>query len=171
MKTLLKRLCKGLFGTPRDGLTMPLYRGRFDGLHELTEDYSIRVKVSGIPLDVTVKKGFVFDGASIPHGFWPFLGHPMTPPRVAAALIHDWLHKAQPVPKAVADIIYAKVQAMAGISYPSIAIEWIALVFFSGRYWRKNAQGNILDARRYGAIEFAAIPPQKNTKEREKEHE
>ena len=165
MKSLLQRVCRSLFGSART-LPMPKYQGRPDGLHELTEDYTVEVAVAGIKLIITVRQGFAFDGASIPPLIWPVLGHPMTPPRVAAALIHDWLHKSQVVSKWAADLIYAKVQAMCNIPYPSIVIEWIALVFFSSKYWRENAQGDILGAREYGLVDFRAIPPEQK-KERE----
>ncbi len=153
MKTFLQQLCKILFGGKSD-LQMPRYKGRKDGLHELVEDYKIKLRLLLVDYEIIVRSGFVFDGASIPRLLWSFIGHPMEPPRVAAALVHDWLHKAQVLPKYLVDIAYGVIQAMAGISYLSILIEYVALVFFSSRHWRENAKGNIIGARQYGHIDF-----------------
>ena len=171
MKTFLQQLCKALWGC-RGNALMPAYKGREDGLHELTEDYNIALTVLGISLNITVKKGFIFDGASVPRFLWTFIGHPMTPPRVAAALVHDWLHKSQVVPKWLTDIIYASVQVLTGIRYHRITLEYVALVLFSSRYWAENAKGDIELARRFGRIDFVANKPHLTTTESEKkEHE
>lgn len=48
----------------------------------LIEDYTFK--------NITVPRGFIFDGATIPKLFWKVHGHPFRPNFVAAALIHDY---------------------------------------------------------------------------------
>ena len=41
---------------------------------------------------ITVRKDFVFDGASIPRIFWSLIGAPQAGKHAHASLIHDWLY-------------------------------------------------------------------------------
>ena len=64
---------------------LPLKNGRE---WEIVEDYTY---VRG-SLRITVKKDFVFDGASIPRIFWRTIGPPMAGKYAHATLLHDELY-------------------------------------------------------------------------------
>lgn len=40
--------------------------------------------------EITIPKGFVTDGASIPKAVWSIIGHPFMPRFVEAAVVHDF---------------------------------------------------------------------------------
>lgn len=66
---------------------MPIYQGVKGSTVILVADW----RVSGILPDgrvfrIHVKKGFVFDGASIPRFLWRLCGHPLEAPRIAAEI-------------------------------------------------------------------------------------
>jgi hypothetical protein len=64
----------------------PLDKTRYQVTRELT------VKTSyGI---FNIPRGFIFDGASIPRIFWPFIGHPFNGKYIKSALVHDYLYDA-----------------------------------------------------------------------------
>ena len=62
--------------------------------------------VESLGYSVTVKKGFDFDGASIPKWLWSIYGSPLNGNYVVASLIHDGLYASQLVSKIVADNIF-----------------------------------------------------------------
>ena len=51
----------------------------------------------------TIPAGFKCDGASIPRAFWRIIGPPISCEYIDEAIIHDYLYRFQPVPRAVAD--------------------------------------------------------------------
>ena len=55
---------------------------------ELIEDYTYE----RAPIRITVREGFVYDGASIPRVFWRFIGPPAAGKYAHASLLHDWLY-------------------------------------------------------------------------------
>ncbi len=58
---------------------------------EVIEDYTYERG----PIRITVRKGFVYDGASIPRVFWRFIGPPAAGKYAHASLLHDWLYVHQ----------------------------------------------------------------------------
>jgi hypothetical protein len=58
---------------------------------KLAQDYSYTWNESGKECRITVKKGFIYDGASIPSWLWgfPLMLFPTHPRIVAGATIHD----------------------------------------------------------------------------------
>ena len=59
---------------------------------EVIEDYTYHLRSN---TRITVCKGFVYDGASIPRVFWRFIGPPAAGKYAHAALLHDWLYVRQ----------------------------------------------------------------------------
>lgn len=150
--TLVKHTCKTFFGTPKPGFGCPIIRGRADGLYELVEPYEVEVFDIGFVVCISLKPGFVFDGASVPRLLWFAAGEPMLPPRVAAALVHDWLYRSQVVSRDKADWYYAQLQAQAGRAYFRIALEWLALRFAGDAAWEENKLRGI--STDYGTITY-----------------
>ena len=52
---------------------------------------------------ILIKKGFVFDGASIPRFFWRIIGHPLDHEFIRAVLLHDGLYAAELLAQALSD--------------------------------------------------------------------
>jgi len=85
----------------------------------------------------TVPAGFETDGASIPRLLWRICGHPLTIPRLYAALVHDWLYSGGDVDatRKDADDLYRDLQIALGISKVKAYTEWSALRMFGGSHW------------------------------------
>ena len=153
MKEFLLSIVRLVFGVRDEHFSLPAYRGRMDGMHEVSETYEIGVFLFGNLYQFSILPGFIFDGASIPRLLWFAAGDPMQPPRVAAALVHDWLYRTGILPKWQADLIYGVIQAQAGRAYWRILVEYLALVFGGGKAWRDNrASGQQDEALTLGRI-------------------
>ena len=66
---------------------------------------------------VTVKKGFDFDGASIPKWLWSIYGSPLNGNYVVASLIHDGLYASQKVSKRISDKIFLDIMKQHGVGF------------------------------------------------------
>lgn len=146
---------------------MPSYCGvqGYPDVKELTSKFTCDIQVMGYPVEkgkmdyngeykFILKKGYRFDGASIPRFLWRLCGHPFQSPRDAAALVHDWLYASKTLPRAIADEIYASAQWSCGVSMWKIRIEKFILRFFGGRAWR-NVDANLERyALRMGSLEI-----------------
>ena len=153
MKKFIYFCIRPIFGIRDAYFSLPAYRGRMDGMHEVTETYEIGVFLFGTLYQFSILPGFVFDGASIPRLLWFAAGDPMQPPRVAAALVHDWLYRTGILPKWKADLLYGVIQAMAGRAYWRIIVEYLALVFGGGKAWLDNrASGQQEAALKLGRV-------------------
>ena len=71
--------------------------------------------VESLGYSVTVKKGFDFDGASIPKWLWSIYGSPLNGNYVVASLIHDGLYASQKVFKNIADKIFSDVKKQTNV--------------------------------------------------------
>ena len=78
-------------------------------------------------LRITVRKDFVFDGASIPRIFWSLIGAPQAGKHAHASLLHDWIY----VKKAGDGIIFTRKQAddLMLVMMKEDGVSW----------WRRNA--------------------------------
>jgi YD repeat-containing protein len=74
-------------------LTQPINRPVGERTYELVEDWTYEWDHAGLRRRITVPKGFVCDGASVPRLVWTCTG--VLPDGLirAAALVHDWLYK------------------------------------------------------------------------------
>ena len=61
----------------------------------ISEPFLIEFKFKGHLIRVEIKKGFTFDGASIPQWAWSTIGSPYTGKYRLATLIHDALYKSK----------------------------------------------------------------------------
>ena len=80
---------------------------------ELLDDFTLATD----KYKVTVKKGFDFDGASIPKVLWSVIGSPMEGKYVPGAVIHDGLYASGVISRNEADEVFLKLMVMANVGY------------------------------------------------------
>lgn len=138
-----------------NGVAMPLVTpGGVKGTWRLLEPYHIDVELpDGSVFEFWIKAGFVFDGASIPRFLWRLCGHPLEAPRIAAALIHDWLYRAHLTDRETADDIYNSICKDVGMTCLRTGPEWAALRAFGRFAWNGNNNWpSISEARNMGEM-------------------
>ena len=79
----------------------------------LLEDVTVDV----LGYKITVKKGFDFNGASIPQALWSVYGNPLSGKFRIAALVHDALYASQKLPREVADAIFLDLMKQHEVGY------------------------------------------------------
>ena len=137
------------------GIAMPDVRGVEGSTVVLLDDWHIEgVLPDGRVLYLTVKAGFVFDGASIPRALWRVCGHPLEAPRIAAALAHDWLYASRCASRADADLIYRTICAWVGIGAFCRNVEYGALRLCGWAAWNGHGEDDRYFARAHGALEL-----------------
>ena len=75
------------------------------------------VVVESLGYKITVKKGFDFDGASIPQALWSVYGNPLSGKFRIAALVHDALYASAELPREVADAIFLDLMKQHKVGY------------------------------------------------------
>lgn len=125
------------------------------GTWRLLEPYNVSVACGGKRYSFWIQAGFEFDGASIPRGLWRLCGHPLEAPRIAAALVHDWLYRAQVLDRGVADEIFNVLCKEVGMSAWRTGPEWAALRVCGWVAWRSNRDWpKIAAARGFGVLDI-----------------
>ena len=140
-----------------NGVPMPhVTPGVVAGTWRLTQTYHFAATLpEGRAFEIWIREGFIFDGASIPRALWRVCGAPMEIPRVAAALMHDWLYRAQVCERALADEIFNYVCKLVGMSSWRTGPEWLALWLFGWAAWNDNHEWpKISEARKLGCFEI-----------------
>lgn len=84
----------------------------------------------------TVPAGFRTDLASIPQALQAVIGK--WERHAPAAVLHDWLYAAQPMPRRDADWLFAEALYAAGVPVWKRAAMWMAVRFGGGCAWRRN---------------------------------
>ena len=107
-----------------------------DNLFILSKDKS----VESLGYSVTVKKGFDFDGASIPKWLWSIYGSPLNGNYVVASLIHDGLYASQKVTKSVSDKIFLDVMKQSNVGYIKRTSMYLAVKMFGGKDWKEASK-------------------------------
>lgn len=104
-----------------------IWHGRNDW--EMAEVYTLN--------EVTVPKGFRFDGASIPRPLWWW----KQPAGIAfaAGVIHDWLYRSQVLSRREADLHFYQCLIYTGARPIAANILWGTVRLFGGKAWNKNA--------------------------------
>ena len=95
------------------------------------------VVVESLGYSVTVKKGFDFDGASIPKWLWSIYGSPLNGNYVVASLIHDGLYASQKVSKKVSDKIFLDIMKQSNVGYIKRTSMYLAVKIFGGKDWKE----------------------------------
>ena len=107
-----------------------------DNVFILFED----VVVESLGYNITVKKGFDFDGASIPKWLWSIYGSPLNGDYVVASLIHDGLYASQKVSKSVSDKIFLDVMKQSNVGYIKRTSMYLAVKMFGGKDWKEASE-------------------------------
>ena len=107
-----------------------------DNLFILSKDKS----VESLGYSVTVKKGFDFDGASIPKWLWSIYGSPLNGNYVVASLIHDGLYASQKVTKSISDKIFLDVMKQSNVGYIKRTSMYLAVKLFGGKDWKEASK-------------------------------
>ena len=93
--------------------------------------------VESLGYSITVKKGFDFDGASIPKWLWSIYGSPLNGNYVVASLIHDGLYASQIVSKSLSDKIFLDVMKQSNVGYIKRTSMYLAVKMFGGKDWKE----------------------------------
>ena len=107
-----------------------------DNVFILFED----VAVESLGYSITVKKGFDFDGASIPKWLWSIYGSPLNGNYVVASLIHDGLYASQKVSKRISDKIFLDVMKQSNVGYIKRTSMYLAVAMFGGKDWKEASE-------------------------------
>lgn len=104
--------------------------------YELVRDYS--QELNGI--SVTVPRGFVYDGATIPPVFWITAYTPFNPMVMGPALIHDWIYYNHQVDRRTADKMLRDLLAINGVSEAKRMGMYQAVRLAGEYYWENDPE-------------------------------
>ena len=96
--------------------------------------------VESLGYNITVKKGFDFDGASIPKWLWSIYGSPLNGNHVVASLIHDGLYASQKVSKRVSDMIFLDVMKQSNVGYIKRTSMYLVVKLLGGKNWKESSK-------------------------------
>jgi len=98
------------------------------------------VVVESLGYKITVKKGFDFDGASIPKWLWSIYGSPLNGNYVVASLIHDGLYASQKVTKSVSDKIFLDIMKQSSVGYIKRTSMYLAVRVLGSKDWKEASK-------------------------------
>ena len=101
------------------------------------------VVVESLGYKITVKKGFDFDGASIPQSLWSVYGNPLSGKFRIAALVHDALYASQKLPREVADAIFLDLMKQHEVGYLKRQTMYYAVRSAGWYVWRGHKEPEI----------------------------
>ena len=115
---------------------------------ELAEDWSISL----LFVRFTIRAGFMTDGASVPVLLRRWAGHPFDFPRIAAALVHDWLYASHALPRWLSDLVFLILLIHVGYPVCRSIADWWAVVHFGGSAWRSHGPTDQTMTRPLGSL-------------------
>ena len=101
------------------------------------------VVVESLGYKIIVKKGFDFDGASIPQALWSVYGNPLSGKFRIAALVHDALYVSQKLPRELADAIFLDLMKQHEVGYMKRQTMYYAVRSAGWYVWRRNTKEEI----------------------------
>ena len=101
------------------------------------------VVVESLGYKITVKKGFDFDGASIPQSLWSVYGNPLSGKFRIAALVHDALYASEKLPRELADSIFLDLMKQHEVGYLKRQTMYYAVRSAGWYVWRRNTKEEI----------------------------
>lgn len=105
---------------------------------------------------LTIRRGFAFDGASIPRLFWRCAGHPFEMPMLAAATAHDALYSAELFGRHECDRLFRELMRRAGIGRIKRNAVWLAVRAAGWAVWRRHTDDSVVRARVLCSVEVVA---------------
>ena len=101
------------------------------------------VTVEALGYRIRVKKGFDFNGASIPQALWSVYGNPLSGKFRIAALVHDALYASQKVSRELADAIFLDLMKQHEVGYLKRQTMYYAVRSAGWYVWRRNTKEEI----------------------------
>ena len=93
---------------------------------------------------LTIKPGFIFDGASIPQICWTTIGHPLEHCFIYASLLHDALYVSQYLPRKTADLYFHEfLKEFAGVSSYTAWKMYTGVRLFGSSAWNEKTPEQI----------------------------
>ena len=92
---------------------------------------------------ITVKKGFDFDGASIPQALWSVYGNPLSGEFRIAALVHDALYASEKLPRKLADDIFLDLMKQHKVGYIKRQTMYYAVRSVGWYVWRGHTKEEV----------------------------
>ncbi len=89
---------------------------------------------------ITVKKGFITDGASIPKPFWSILSSPFDGSLTYGAVIHDGLYTKMTLPRKECDKLLKEMALEKGYNKIKTIIAYYAVRLFGKSHWDKDTE-------------------------------
>jgi hypothetical protein len=117
--------------------------------YKLLED----VTVSTLGYRITVKKGLVSDGASVPKVFWNIIGSPFTGAYTLPALVHDALYMSEAVDRSEADAIFFDLMEQSGVSFLKRYVMYYAVRVGGYFVWNKHDTDTVNYNKRFIDVE------------------
>ena len=105
----------------------------------LLEDVTVDV----LGYKITVKKGFDFDGASIPQALWSVYGNPLSGKFRIAALVHDALYASQKLPRELADAIFLDLMKQHEVGHLKRQTMYYAVRSAGWYVWRNDKKSEV----------------------------
>ncbi|UDQ96805.1 DUF1353 domain-containing protein [Lentisphaerota bacterium WC36G] len=102
---------------------------------------------------ITILRGFLFDGASIPQFFWSTTGSPFDFRFLIAALIHDALYASESLARKEADQIFRLLLKFYKVDIYTRNKMYLAVRIGGGKVWKNHTQESITEARQFIKIE------------------
>lgn len=96
-----------------------------------------------------IKKGFVFDGASIPKLFWNVIGSPFTGKYKEAALVHDALYASEYFKRKECDDIFLDLMERADVGYFKRYTMYWAVRIGGDMVWSKHRYDDVKKAKEF----------------------
>lgn len=119
----------------------------------LMRDYRVTLENDAV---LTLRRGFSFNGASIPRCFWRVVGHPFEMPLLIAATAHDGLYSAELFPRAQCDWNFLLLMQRSGICWIKRNTVYAAVRSAGWAVWNKHTPASVAAARKLCLIEVIA---------------
>jgi len=119
----------------------------------LLEDFSFLTKDGVL---ITAKKGFCFDGASVPRFFWRIIGHPLSTKYIRSACIHDLLYATEVFDREKSDLIFEDALTHDNVSDWKIQPMYGAVRIGGGSAWKNHTAESIHKNLNYIEMETIA---------------
>lgn len=116
-------------------LPYPDIRQENDKIYALISDYSCTLPDG---LELHIKRGFDYDGASIPQMFWSLVGSPFTGSHTRAAFVHDALYASELFPRKQCDEIFFKLLKFSGTNRIKRDLFYLMVSGFGWTTWQQH---------------------------------
>ena len=97
---------------------------------------------------IHIKKGFTYDGASIPRILWRVAGTPFTGLYTVAALVHDALYEAELFPRKECDLTFFEIMVDYKVGWFARHSKYRAVRMGGWVGWNRHTEESIAKARK-----------------------